>query len=378
MALVTANGFPIVAADFVLPATRVWHIDMTVDCGDASKLNGAVDVDIADGQLIFSGTASIEDVFNGTARARVIAGKGGMAKPAQPKSYQQVTVKVILGDLLGAAGESQSATADVAVLATQLDNWCVTLMPVADAVGLLLDHVGAVWRMLPDGTFWCGHDTWPDSGLAFTVEHDDKAHQQIVVTLEAPLILPGTALDGRNASYVETHVDHREVRSTVWLATAASPDRLRDPAVAMTRSALSHVDFLGLYRCNVVTQSGQSFDLVPEDERLPPQGFKAVPLRSGIPGLTVQVPAGSTLLLGWLGGDPSQPYCMLWQGGEAITSLSFGSSPDNVVTKADIAAIKAAISGAAVVAQDGGSAFKTNILAAWPTSVGSQAFKVQR
>lgn len=51
---------------------------------------------------------------------------------------------------------------------------------------------------------------------------------------------------------------------------------------------------------------------------------------------------------------------------------------DKVVTAADIAAIKAAISGAAVTAQDGGATLKTNILAAWPTSVGSSTTKSVR
>lgn len=51
---------------------------------------------------------------------------------------------------------------------------------------------------------------------------------------------------------------------------------------------------------------------------------------------------------------------------------------DNIVTKADIDAIKSAISGAAVVANDGGAALKNNIIGAWPASVGSSKWKAVR
>lgn len=60
---------------------------------------------------------------------------------------------------------------------------------------------------------------------------------------------------------------------------------------------------------------------MPDDPRLPSTGFKAVPLRNGLPGCTVQVPVGTYLLLGWLNGDESKPYCCLWEGGEAPTQI---------------------------------------------------------
>ncbi len=48
---------------------------------------------------------------------------------------------------------------------------------------------------------------------------------------------------------------------------------------------------------------------------------------------------------------------------------------DPIVTKTDIDNIQAAISGAAVVAMDGGAAFKAAILAAWPPSIGSSKWR---
>lgn len=54
------------------------------------------------------------------------------------------------------------------------------------------------------------------------------------------------------------------------------------------------------------------------------------------------------------------------------------NASDGIVTSTDIANIKTAIAGAAVVANDGGAAFKTNLLAAWPGIVGSGQWKAVR
>lgn len=328
MSLVTANGYGVVACDFVLPISRVWHVDMTLALTDPSQVTGKVAISINGGALTMNGTGTA-DVFNDTVRARVVAGAGGLPKTATPKFYRQPTVKIVLQDLLTTAGETLSTTASAAVLGQTLPAWTVSQMPIADAIGLLMSEVNASWRMLPDGTFWCGAETWPDSGLSLTIEKDDKAHQLLEVTLEAPLLLPGTSINGRHISYIETHVDANKVVSRAWMTTPNSYDRLRDSSVAVTNSAVPHIDYLGMYRCRVVAQSLDllSLDLAPDDPRLPQAGVTA-PLRHGLPGCKVQVPSGVYVRLGWDGGDQSKPYCALWDGGESPQSIQIaGNTP---------------------------------------------------
>ena len=164
MPMLTANGVGVVAADFVLPISRAWHVDMTVATSDPTQINGAVTISINDGALTMKGTAAVDDVYLDTVRARVVAGAGGLGKTVTPKFYQQALVRTVLADLLTAGGEKLFSTADASVLATPLQSWTVMKMGVADAIGLLMDAVGASWRMLADGTFWCGAESWPDSG----------------------------------------------------------------------------------------------------------------------------------------------------------------------------------------------------------------------
>ena len=60
----------------------------------------------------------------------------------------------------------------------------------------------------------------------------------------------------------------------------------------------SRLDRLALYPARVVAQSADltRLDLQPDDSRIPP--CAGVPIRHGLPGVTVTVAAGSRVLLG--------------------------------------------------------------------------------
>lgn len=137
---------------------------------------------------------------------------------------------------------------------------------------------------------------------------------------------------------------------------------------------------LGLYRARVdVCSSGEdgtTLDVTPEDSRISPE--KGVPLRLPFP-CVIAVATGAIVHIGWEKGDPGRPYCApIFEDGATLVSLTIGSSAERVVTSSDIDAIKEAIHGAAVAAEDGGATFKSNIILAWPASVGSSSVKVQR
>lgn len=109
------------------------------------------------------------------------------------------------------------------------------------------------------------------------------------------------------------------------------------------------LDRLALYPARVVAQSSDRarLDLHPDDVRIPP--CAGVPIRHGVPGLTVTVPAGSRVLLGYAGGDPAQPYAALWEAG-SVTLVSFNG-------------------GSTKVARDGEAVNSSADMAAWITAV---------
>jgi hypothetical protein len=91
-------------------------------------------------------------------------------------------------------------------------------------------------------------------------------------------------------------------------------DRLKRAFYAMFKASVPRLDYYALYSAKVISQAGDLFDLQPDDPRIPSMG--GVPIRHGLPGVTIRIPRDSTLLVGWENGDPSRPFCALWQGGE--------------------------------------------------------------
>lgn len=89
-------------------------------------------------------------------------------------------------------------------------------------------------------------------------------------------------------------------------------DRLKGPLRGFARAA----DPLARYRCmypaKLRSQSADKLrvDVEPDDKALP--SMSNIPLRHGIPGLTVSVAPGAYLLVGWGGGSPTDPFAALW------------------------------------------------------------------
>ncbi len=110
----------------------------------------------------------------------------------------------------------------------------------------------------------------------------------------------------------------------------------------------ARLDYLALYPCTVVAQrADKTLDLQPDDSRVPP--CAGVPIRHGLPGVTVTVPAGGRVLLGYAGGNPALPYASLWETG-TVTAISINGA----TTKA---------------ARDGESVTRSTGMGAWITAV---------
>lgn len=99
----------------------------------------------------------------------------------------------------------------------------------------------------------------------------------------------------------------------------------------------ARLDHLALYPARVVAQSADklTLDLQPDDARIPP--CAGVPIRHGIPGVTVTVASGSRVLLGYAAGDPMQPYAALWEAG-SVVSLSVNGGSTRVARVGDTVA----------------------------------------
>lgn len=119
---------------------------------------------------------------------------------------------------------------------------------------------------------------------------------------------------------------------------SALADKLKAAVTAMVQSLTAKMDYLALYPCRVVAQSGQTLDLQPEASKLPP--FHGVPLRLGLPGVEVTVSPGARVLLGFENGNPSRPVATLWESGGLVElKLGVGATQQAVLGTAQKAAL---------------------------------------
>ncbi len=107
-------------------------------------------------------------------------------------------------------------------------------------------------------------------------------------------------------------------------------DRLKAAFAEIVRFVMRDTRYHQMYPCEVQGQSADAttLDLLPDDEEIRGTGLSGVPLRHGLPGITVRVPRGARVRLGFAAGDPTRPYAALWEPG-TIESISFdgGTKP---------------------------------------------------
>lgn len=135
----------------------------------------------------------------------------------------------------------------------------------------------------------------------------------------------------------------------------AQLDRLKGAFGAAAKRADPFLLYRCMYRAKLKAQSTDRLrvDVQPEDPLLPP--MSNIPLRHGIPGLTVSVSAGAMLMVGWENGRPDRPFAALWGnptttgaanaaadggGNGAVTSITIGSAEIKLGVGASEAVIK--------------------------------------
>ena len=85
------------------------------------------------------------------------------------------------------------------------------------------------------------------------------------------------------------------------------------------------LDYTALYWGTVTDQSGQTVDIVPDNQALLGPGFQQIPIAMGAPSdvVTLDLSTKPRVLIGFAEGDPQKPYVAMWaatgNGGGAPT-----------------------------------------------------------
>jgi hypothetical protein len=317
MSLITANDLRVTRAVITLPRIGVWHAELEVETEDPSAVAEAITLNVGEGALTLQGFARRSGMFGAHSHVRMVGGAGGFGKAVSSKFYRQAPARIALTDALDEGGESLSSSSDSGVTGQQLASWTRHAGTVGEALHELAVELSAAWRVLPDGSTWVGSETWPTSAAKNVhVLTESPADGRLELSAETPIVLPGTTLDGKKLSRVEHTIEPSSVRTTAWYETEATPpwfgDVLRANFERVVRRFTQRVDFLAYYPCKVVSQNGDgSLELKPDlDRKLP--GLSKVPIRYGIPGVTVKVASGARVHVGYDNGDPAKPFAAIW------------------------------------------------------------------
>lgn len=88
-------------------------------------------------------------------------------------------------------------------------------------------------------------------------------------------------------------------------------DSVKNAIAVIVRALTAKYDYHALYPAKVIAQNGDgTLELKPEDETMP--GVSRVPIRVGIPGVSVTVKPSARVLMGFEAGDPQRPIATLW------------------------------------------------------------------
>lgn len=345
----TLNSHPILALSLLIPRVGAWSADVECDTGEA--IAGAVTLDL-EGR-IWRGAVVDGAVTYGRWSGRIVGGAGGLRGELAPVALANTTLRAVLEETLRAAGETIATTADT--LTAAVARWHRLRTTGDVAVAEVARAAGMSWRVLRDGSVWMGTEAWG----AVTVRDVDVLSREPITGCtelagDAALDLaPGTTvtLDGVavRIGAVTHRLDGAMLRTSVMDEREdVAGGRLMAAFETIVRRITRRLDFTGHYTATVVQQRASGrLDLRPEDPRRP--SCTDVPYRT-LPGLTVEIPAGSVVSFTYENGDPRRPVVVLWEPSTVATRWSVNGS----TTKA---------------ARDGEAVNSTSTMATWITAV---------
>lgn len=338
----------VTALSLLRPRVGQWTADVTLDA-DAGP-SGACSISL-DGR-VYTGHVVRGAVYAGAWRGRIV-GSAGLLADAPATALQGATLALVLRDLAGAVGITLAA--DTGPLDAVAPRWHRHTGPASQAVADIARAAGYAWRVRPDGTLWLGVDTWSTVTPASPVDVLDELPEVGRITLAGDTldIAPGQtlALRGRDPVRVGC-VEHRATADDVQTVVVA--EREGGTLLAALERLLGRltrrVDYTALWPARVVAQRGDgTLDLVPDSPRVAP--CQGVPYRT-LRGLSVDVPAGARVLLGYEGGDPARPYALAWEIGDA-TSVRVNGGTRSAARDGDSVSVTIP-AGAVLVSSPGG------------------------
>lgn len=303
----TLNGDPVLALSLHLPSNGAWSAEIAV----------ASDADLAEGGSVTLGLDEIEyigrvvraDTFAERLQVRLTGGEVDWSAPQEVKHYRDADVDTVISDV--------GATPDQTI-GTPLAFWTRTPNTTGATIEAVARFLNVPWRVNPDGTLRIRAE---DAPVAVPAEDAtelarDPSRGSVTVAPEKATIAPGTQFGDDVVTEVVYDLTPTGLRARYSTLTGG---KMRSALERIIRWVTRDTLFHGQFTAQVIRQAADgTLDLLPDDLRIRSQGLQGVPIRHGLPGVTVEVLPGGRVLLAFDGGDPSRPYAALWHEGTVL------------------------------------------------------------
>jgi len=295
-----------------LPAWGVWYLEAALS--GEHELAGVVAATVGD--LALSGTIISAGAFNGRTFARIVAGRGGLARELPAKAYHDdagVRASTVIRDAMTEAGE----LVDESTLpSTRLGAHYTR--PEGPASTVLEVLAREAWYVAEDGRVRLGARPAGVLPAGVAVSRVDRARGVVeLASSKVASILPGVTAEGLLVTDVRHEVTGETgLRTTLWGRRGSATTR----RLAGWRKLFEALDpdrpFRGVVEYRVVTREGARVNLQPVRSGLGMPSLRRVPAWPGIPGAEGDAALGSRVLVGWVDSDPSRPYVAAYEGSE--------------------------------------------------------------
>lgn len=363
------NRESVLAASVHFPMNGAWSAELSVASDAAYAVGDAVTLTILDLDL----TARVvrTGIFADRLSVRLTGGTPDWGLAVGVKHYRNSTADQVVSDV----GVTLANGLNVS-----LPFWTRAPGTVGSTIQAIARYLNVNWRVLPNGQVRAAAEA-PELVDPQAVEIGrDPGRGMVQLAPDAAVVLPGVQVGDDQVGDVVYNLTDDGVRCVYYTDARAT---LRGSLERLVRWIMRDTLYLCMYSATVVRQAADgTLDLLPDDLRLQSAGLQGVPIRHGLPGVTVEVPAGARVLLGFDSGDPARPYAALWHAGQ-VTSVQIGGSEPVALASAvedQLSTLKDAISNAIPVANDGGAALQAGIVAAlanWPASTASEVLQTR-
>ncbi len=295
-------------AALTLPA-NIWVADLQF--AESDELPATAELTVGD--LTLLGTAYRQADFAGSRYVRVVGGYGGWHRSVAQRAYALpggVQMSLVLRDLAAEIGERVTIGTD-RVLGDHF------VREAGPAHRILRQLAGREWYVDDDGTTRI--QVRPSAVVQgdYLVNSFDGARGELVIATESYTEWrPGNTFSNALVPSVQTIATVRlesdnagMLRHTIL---TVGPDSDSDRMTAALREIilgeLPQLNFLGVYGYTVLESDGETVTCRPANAALALPALVRIQLRSGVAGMRCKPATGTRLVVGFIDGDPAQPY----------------------------------------------------------------------